>query len=265
MAKQLVAEGRVPDIDLEIRKWLERDREAEGKKKRWGCGIGLCGLGMGGSIFVIAALPPLGVALLVLFLVGLIASIAVVVKEGKFDFENRKIEIARKILAVMAQDVPRREKCTLTIDETPLPRVDQRQKGYKRIDIHRGTWLDIKGTLHDGNEFRIQIERTEQRRFKNKPGKGWRSKGVLVEEEVIIKLDLSPEHYPNTQQIRDFTGAAAPCGVRVTRVNLDASSSPPKLVARAEARGALPGPDPVLELMTVVYENLEPARAAQTA
>jgi len=178
-------------------------------------------------------------------LAALIHCIVMYSREARLNFEDRKITSAAAFMAVLAQDVPRKGKCQITVTDGNLRLVDRRKTGNilvpRRVDTLQGNWLDVRTDLADGNDLVVTVERTEHRKFKYKKG-SWRSRGTRIAEEIHVKVRLNPVAYPNHAALDPTGMMTAPTGADLT-------------VRRARI---LPGPRPTLAVDLVANGNAQP-------
>lgn len=279
MALDLAAEGTVTELVDHLARVASADTVAERAKKRSGWGIFLCILvGIAG----LAALPqPLNFVVGALALAGFVACTVRYSRQSRADYEDRKLEVARQLLQVLGQDIPRKAKCHLLIRDGAFSPLEREDLGGRRKEADILTWLELKGGLYDGTAFCVLVEQTERRLLKLKPGKGWRQKRCAVQEAITLKLRLDAERYPAVPDLGALLGSQVEGGLTISRVRMPSAESPALAIEAEWPIGALPahmyrsgntgfhtGPDPrlsaahVLGLMAHVWTQLAQSRAA---
>jgi len=279
MALDLAAQGTVPELIDHLAQTVAQDAVAERAKKRSGWGIFLSLLvGIAG----LAALPrPANFVIGALALAGFVACIARYSRQSRADYEDRKLEVATRLLQVLGQDIPRKETCNLLVRDGSFQPIDRQDMGGRRKEADALTWLELKAELHDGTSLGVAIEQTERRLLKLKPGKGWRQKRCAVQETITLKLRLDAEHYPTVPDFAALLGTQTEGGLTVSRVRMPSAESPAIAIEAEGPIGALPaqmyragntgfhtGPDPrlsaehVLGLMAHVWTQLGQSQTA---
>ncbi|HQK94451.1 MAG TPA: hypothetical protein PLD23_13145 [Armatimonadota bacterium] len=279
MALDLTAEGTVTELVDHLAQVEAGDAMAERAKKRSGWGIFLCILvGIAG----LAVLPqPANLVVGALALAGFVACIVWYLRQSRVDYEDRKLDVARQLLQVLGQDIPRKAKCHLVIRDGAFTPLEREELGGRRKEADTQRWLELRGGLHDGTAFGIAIDQTERRLLKLKPGKGWRQKRCAVQETVTLKLRLDAGCYPAAPSLGALVGSQVEGGLTVSRVRMPSAESPALSIEAEGPIGALAaqvyragntgfhqGPDPrlsaahVLGLMAHVWTHLGQSRVA---
>jgi hypothetical protein len=283
--------GTVDEILNGLRDLQKRDDLIEaqarlcGKKAtRWGIGLGVCFV-LGIISLVLSLLPLFGVV----FVVGiacLICMIYWIVQSSRWsaqDMEDRRLALALKFFEVLGRDVPKKAKCAVDINFDGYLQhgqlLEQQGGGWLNpitVKKFADTWFTARGRLSDGNQFRVSIEQVVRRKEKRK--RKYTKVNERIVEEVTLALKISPESYPNWQQLaQTLTTGGVDGSLNVTRVQaLDGIArivgEMPMMVSNKGRYGTqtsgenhLATGDTLLRLFLYVYDKLQRCQAEQAA
>jgi hypothetical protein len=261
MTREFTAQGSPVEV-LEAIDARTREAAAAGRlQTRWGCTMALC--------VVLAFISPIGIkevgvagwALLALALAIVTWGIVMQVRLAKRRFDDRKLGLASRVLAVLAEDLPRKSKCGVTVRDPGLALEGEPERdttGFYPVKTEkwRGEWLELRGKLVDGSAFSFVIESTQWKKMKYKKG-SWRVKRTRWLEELCIALQPDAEAHPTPGDIAGLAGTSTAEGMLVSRA---VPPTPPtgKLTVAAE-KSALLVPEDVLGLFAHVYSRLTAA------
>jgi hypothetical protein len=279
--------GRVEDILNGLRELQQRDDLIEeqvrvcGKqagKFGWGCGVSflLCFLAILLPFIAILTVPAVVACLVGIIYWGVQRS-----KWAKQDMEDRRLALALQFFEVLGRDVPKKARCALEVNfdgyQNHGQLVEQQGGGWMnpvRTLKYADTWFTARGTLHDGNQFRIAVEQSVRRKEKRK--RKYTKVNERIAEEVVLTLKISPESYPNHQKLAQMLTTGGMEGLRVTRAQVEngvarvvgETSLFVRNTGRAGAQTTtgdqhLATGDTLLRLFLYVYDKLQQCRAEQ--
>lgn len=134
-----------------------------------------------------------------LFLVPILIYRAALVGQ---DLENRKIETAQELFAVIGQDIPEKASCSLDVYFQGYLKhgklVNKKSEGFfgsVRLYEYSDEWFSASGRLHDGNSFKIDIEQSAKRKEKSK--RKYTKVNEILSERVKLALRIDEKTYPN--------------------------------------------------------------------
>lgn len=262
--------GKVDELLAQLNALEQSDDVVEAKQKKAGIG---CGVGVLACILcVVGTVLTNGdnMALVGLLVLCVIATIAMAVLFGVYasrNLEDRRIEVAKTLLTILGKDVPAKAKCSLSVSFQ-----DYKKHGAKtgeeggffasvKVSTYEDTWLQVRGTLYDGNSFRIAVKQLVKRKVKHK-GKKTKVR-ERYREELNVTLDLDVGTYPQfaaAQKSVDVSGEVA--GMSIKSVTQDDRRL--RVIATtpvAMKTDDLVNGDAVLALFMHVYSALAACRA----
>ena len=279
MATPLVVSGPIPTILSAIER-LQRYDAAVEEKLAFFTKMTV-GFWIGTAVFFILTVF-FSIHLLVVLLVPCLGvAIFSTVRRSYFageDIENRRLSGPQHFLEILGNDVPRKGKCTLSLN------FDGYLKHGKLVSksgsfltgtqaMYQDNWLSAKGILCDGSVFRFGIDQYVSRKERKK------RKYTKVAERKLEKLNLSlkvsPDAYPEWQQLATLLQPGPVNSLQVTRVNVANNTirvtavTPPfrKVTGRTgtQVSGSevLTDGDMMLQLFVYVYAQLQQCMGKQ--
>ncbi len=288
MPEPCILNGTLPDILDSLRRLQTYDKYAESELAACTKQTTLWGILLVVSFFVTLFTIGTGIVFLPIFF-GILAAVFLVllifwgVKRAKWTGENmedRRLDAGLRFFSVIGQDMTRKTKCGISISFEPYTKHGQlleKSGGFlsPRIKKYSDVWFNAKGSLCDATVFKVKVEQIIHR--KEKPKRKYTKIRERIFEEITLVLRISPESYPQWEQLQK---SLLPCtlqGVQVRRIQVRNGivrivGVTPVMEKRTERYGAhvfgdgrLTDGDVLLTLFTYVYAQLQNCRAPGVA
>lgn len=140
---------------------------------------------------------------------------------ARFNLENRRYELATRLVEMVQADTAPQEPLTLEMDLEPTthPRKftgEGKTRAGWNVKFHADRWLSLQARLLDGTRLHVEVtERTDVRsRSKiSASGKLKTKRKILSDMLIRVRLQVKPEKYPHLGRL----GARAREAVRLPR------------------------------------------------
>lgn len=224
MAKEIQITGPVATILAELDRSAAEDAANARRRSRakWGIGGSIVGFIVG---FIAAGkVPSLGGPLVLLSLVALIVFLVCYIRCGRRDFEDRKRDIARQFFAVLAQDIPRKARCRVWLNDDGYLKHGQvsDETGGFFSDVKTASYEDpwglLAGRLHDGSSFKVTITHLVKRKSKSK--RKYTKIQERHREKVSVALRLDESTYPGLAQLPAQLQGSSVDGMNIIRAEV---------------------------------------------
>ncbi|WNG55372.1 hypothetical protein F0U59_11720 [Archangium gephyra] len=142
-----------------------------------------------------------------LTLVG-IGAFIVRARHQRLNLENRRYELASRLVGLLQADIAPDEPVTLELDLRPATHADKYQNESKtrsgwNVKHYLDTWLSLQGRLLDGTHFRVEMtERTQERKRTktNVRGKTKYQSKQKSDALLRVRLRVKPERYQHLER-----------------------------------------------------------------
>lgn len=204
------------DIVTDLGEIHEIDKSMEKKAKRFGC---MGGLLLPASLLsfplFIGTPPAVWLTWLVLCIGGGITLLVIAFRANKQNVEDRRYELARAIVDLLARDASPDAQFTINLSLRAATRKENFQEkgkaGHWNFKLYHDPWLHLEVKLLDGTHCRIVLTERHQKRHRWKTSASGKSKlktKVKSALEAAIRLKPKTEKYTKLGEIgADARGA----------------------------------------------------------
>lgn len=182
------------------------DQTAESKRRRWTLIATLGGLLIVTGLvllFVSSQSTPAGFFMLVGLLV-MTPGIALAMLSGRYDLENRRYELAERVLGLLKADTEKDAGVQVEINLKPVndgsKKTGTGKVGVWNVDYFQDPWLAVHGTLMDGTAYHLAVTEKHQARSywkRNVRGKSKYKSKKKSACEVLLTLKPGKKRYPD--------------------------------------------------------------------